>query len=796
MAAADVLGKLTIAEKAALCVGRDFWSMQGVERLGVPSIVLTDGPHGVRRQAGGEDGGLRGSAPATCFPTGSALAATWDVALLEEVGEALGREARALGVSVLLGPGANLKRTPLCGRDFEYLSEDPLLSGELAGAWIRGVQAQGVAASLKHYAANNQEHRRYSVDALIDERALRELYLASWERAVATGRPWTVMAAYNRLNGEYCTESRFLLTEVLRDQWGFDGIVMSDWGAVDERVPALAAGLDLEMPGYGGGSELLIARALADGRLAEATLDRSVARLLALIDRTAGAREEGHGYDADAHHELARRASAAATVLLKNAGGLLPLAPGADLAVVGAFAAEPRYQGAGSSGVTPHRVEAALPALGDGVPYAPGYDIAAEAPDPALLEQAREVARGRDAVVVFAGLTEAYETEGYDRRHLRLPPAHDALIEAVAEVNEHVVVVLANGAPVELPWRDRVPAIVEGYLGGQAGGRAVADVLTGAAEPGGRLAETFPARWEEHPLHGMPMGPRVSEYRESLYVGYRAAGVDEAFPFGHGLSYTTFSWSEPAVDAHGSVPDAEDLAVTVTLTVTNTGERAGSDVVQLYVHDAESTAFRPEHELRAFAKVQLEPGASEEVALRLDRRAFAFWDPGHHDWVVEPGRFELRAGASARDIRGVAAVEIAAGPATLAPSARAAVPGPAPPASRGAFAALLDRALPENGPDTPGGFTRNTPLSDMRRSPVIRAVGMAMRRHMTDADGRLEPLFESMLDDGVPRMLPMLTRNAVTRDLAEGLVALANGRAVGGVRRSLSAVLERLSARG
>jgi beta-glucosidase len=795
VAAADALGKLTLAEKAALCVGRDFWSMEGVERLGVPSIVLTDGPHGVRRQASGEDAGLRGSAPATCFPTGSALAATWDVALLEEVGEALGREARALGVSVLLGPGANLKRTPLCGRNFEYLSEDPLLSGELAGAWIRGVQAQGVAASLKHYAANNQEHRRYSVDALIDDRALRELYLASWERAVATGRPWTVMAAYNRVNGAYCTESRFLLTEVLREQWGFDGIVMSDWGAVDERVPALAAGLDLEMPGYGGESAATIARAVADGRLGEATLDRAVGRLLALIERTEGARAEGYAYDEAAHHELARRAAAGATVLLKNAGGLLPLAAGADLAVVGAFAADPRYQGAGSSGVTPHRVDAALPALGASVAYAPGYDVAAEAPDAALLDQARELARGRAAVVVFVGLTEAYETEGYDRQHLRLPPAHDALVEAVAEVNEHVVVVLANGAPVELPWRDRVPAIVEAHLGGQAGGRAVADVLTGAAEPGGRLAETFPARWEEHPLHGMPMGPRVSEYRESLYVGYRLAGVDEAFPFGHGLSYTTFSWSEPSVDAEGPVSDADDLAVTVTLTVTNTGARAGSDVVQLYVHDVESTPFRPEHELRAFAKVHVEPGASEEVALALDRRAFAFWDPGHGDWVVEPGRFELRAGASARDIRRVAELEIVAGPATVAPSERAAVPGPVPPASRGAFAALLDRALPENGPDVPGGFTRNTPLSDMHRSPVIRAVGAALRRHVTDAEGRLEPLFASMLDDAVPRMLPMLTHNAVTRDLAEGLVALANGRAVGGVRHTLSAVLERLSAR-
>ena len=418
---AGLVQQLTLPEKAALCVGDSFWAMRGVERLGVPSIVLTDGPHGVRRQQALDDTGLRGSRPATCFPTGSALAATWDVALLEEVGTALGREARAQGVSVLLGPGANLKRTPLCGRNFEYFSEDPLLSGELAGAWIRGVQAQGVAASLKHFAATNQEHRRYSVDALIDERALRELYLAGWERAVTTGAPWTVMCAYNRVNGPLCSEHHELLTEILRDEWGFDGIVMSDWGAVDDRVAALAAGLDLEMPGFGQRNDTALARAVADGRLAMAALDRAAERLLRLVERTAPARDEGHAYDAEAHHALARRASAAATVLLKNEGGLLPLAPDADIAVVGAFAAEPRYQGSGSSGVNPYRLDDARSALGER-PYAPGYGRHDETPDPGLLEEARTVAAGRDAVVVFVGLTEAYETEGYDRPRGRAPP--------------------------------------------------------------------------------------------------------------------------------------------------------------------------------------------------------------------------------------------------------------------------------------------------------------------------------------------------------------------------------------
>ncbi|MET0401666.1 MAG: glycoside hydrolase family 3 protein, partial [Cystobacter sp.] len=527
---AATLAALTLEEKVSLCAGRSLWSTGGVPRLGVPPMVLTDGPHGVRLMRGdlAQAANLTESEPATCFPTASALAATWDVSLVEEVGVALGEEARALGVSVLLGPGANIKRTPLCGRNFEYFSEDPLLSSRMAAAWIRGVQRMGVAASIKHFAANNQEERRNYIDARVDARALREIYLASFEHAVTEARPWTVMAAYNRLNGTYCTEHPGLLSGVLRGEWGFDGVVVSDWGAIDVRAESLVAGCDLEMPGFSGRGDADLLRDVRSGQVPLAVLDAAVTRILQLIERTAGAREAGHTYDPEAHHALAYRVAAEGTVLLKNEGSLLPVDPSSHLAVIGAFAEVPRYQGAGSSELFPTRLEDALGALrarvtqaGGGLTYAPGYDRRAEQADPALLDEAREAARGAQTVLLFIGLPESYETEGLDRQHLRLPPAHEALVRAVVEVNPRVAVVLSNGAPVEMPWHEQVPAILEAYLGGQAGGGALAAVLVGDREPGGRLAETFPLRLEDHPTHGMPLGPRVLEYRESVYVGYR-----------------------------------------------------------------------------------------------------------------------------------------------------------------------------------------------------------------------------------------------------------------------------------
>ena len=784
---------LTQAERVSLLAGHDFWTLNGVPRLGVPAITVTDGPYGVRKARASSPTDIAHSEPATCFPTSSALAATWDEALLEEVGAAIGREAAALGVSVVLGPGANLKRTALCGRNFEYFSEDPLLSGRLAAAWIRGVQGEGVGASLKHYAANNQETRRMSVDAVVDERALRELYLAGFEHAVAGGRPWTVMAAYNRLNGTYCSEHPWLLDDVLRREWGFDGVVMSDWGAVSRRAAAVEAGLDLEMPGFAGRSDGPLLRALDDGRLDGAAVDASAARILDLVARTAAAREPGRAADADAHHALARRAAEAGTVLLKNDGGLLPLAPGGRVAVVGAFAKEPRYQGSGSATITPTRLDDAwselIALLGeDRLAYAPGYRTADDAPDAGLIAEAVAAARDADIVLAFVGLTDRAETEGVDREHLRLPPAHDALVAGLADACPSVVVVLVNGAPVELPWADRVPAIVEAYLGGQAGGSAIARVLAGVADPGGRLAETFPVRLEDDPVHALPAGPRLAEYRESLYVGYRwydSAGVDVRFPFGHGLAYTAFEYGELEVRAS----DLDPQAVTVAVTVTNSGPRAGDEVVQVYVHDPESSVFRPRQELAGFARVRVEAGASVRVEVPLGRRAFATWDTASHDWRVEGGAFEVRIGRSSRDIRATAVVELLGDPAdagvVVAPEVAAVVaayrdPRPDRPFERAAFEALLGRALPPNEPDAPGEYTINTPLADMR-TPAAQFLHSMMARQALafvggDADSPLGRIVAASIADSTLRMFRMMGGDAMDERTLAGLVAVANGR--------------------
>lgn len=654
-----MLSRLTLEEKASLCSGQNFWSSKAVARLGIESYVLTDGPHGLRKQASsGEAVELHDAVPATCFPTGAGLAATWNRALLEEIGAALGRESQAEQVGVILGPAVNIKRSPLCGRNFEYLSEDPYLAGELAKHHVRGVQSQGVGASVKHFAANNQEKNRMLVDAIVDERTLREIYLPAFETTVRESQPWTVMCSYNRLNGTYAAEDPWLLTEVLKQEWGHTGVVVSDWGAVNDRVRGLAAGLELEMPGHGGSTDQEIVEAVRAGRLDERVLDAAVERLLLLYSRIVEGRRPGTAVDRAAHHALARRAAGESTVLLKNEGGLLPLPRGGRIAFLGAFARTPRYQGGGSSHVRPtqldtaHEAARALLAGRGELVYAAGYDLARAEPDPRLLEEARAAARGADAAVVFAGLTEIFESEGFDRTHLRIPESHVALIEAVAAVQPRTVVVLSNGSPVEMPWLPRVRAVLEGYLGGQAGGAAAVDVLFGDVNPSGKLPESFPARLEDcsASLHFAGERRRV-EYREGVFVGYRhhdAAKVEPLFPFGHGLSYTTFAYSDLRLD-RARMDEHETLRV--TLRVKNTGRVAGQEVVQLYVKDDEASVVRPEKELKAFEKVALRPGEEKEVQLALGRRAFAFWDVDTHGWRVEPGTFTILVGASSRDLR-------------------------------------------------------------------------------------------------------------------------------------------------
>jgi beta-glucosidase len=799
------LSQLTLEEKAALCSGRDFWHLEPVPRLGIPAVMVADGPHGLRKQrdAGGSLS-LTDNVPATCFPTAVTLASTWNRDLLRQVGAAIGEEARAEGVCVVLGPGVNIKRSPLAGRNFEYYSEDPYLSGALAVAFIEGLQGTGVGASVKHFVANNQETRRLSIDVIVDERALREIYLAGFEHAVKAAQPWTVMAAYSRLNGTYCCEHEELLTGILREEWGFRGLVVSDWGAVNRRVEGLMAGLDLEMPGVASGRDARIIQAVQEGRLRMEVLDRTVERVLALISKAVAA-EAADDYDRDAHHDLARRAASEGAVLLKNQEEILPLGPDQSIALIGAFAKHPRYQGGGSSGVTPNRMDAAYDAVARRVgasaelSYAAGYDPQAESGDPALIEEAQRVAQSVEIAVIVVGLPDLYETEGVDRQHMALPAHHDALIEAVAEVNPNVVVVLMNGAPVEMPWQGRARAILEAYLGGQAGGSALAQLLYGEVNPSGKLAETFPCRLEDHPAHAFfPGGPRTVEYRESIYVGYRYYDTaDQAvlFPFGHGLSYTSFAYSDLRLSAP-EIRDSDELEVTVT--VTNTGERAGKEVVQLYVRDIESTVFRPMQELKGFAKVRLEPGASKDVAFTLDRRSFATWDAELQDWHVEAGAFEIRVGASSRDIRAAATVEVIAttshAPELEQRERLAEYDDPAghDTFSEEAFAALYGRSLPPNRPERPGEYTLNTPLADMRGSLGASLLRAFIWRQAKDAfegdeESPMARQAEVFLKEMPLRTLLMSGGGEITLDTLEGLLKLANGHLIQGVRALLRA---------
>ncbi|MCW2635062.1 MAG: bglB [Blastococcus sp.] len=654
------LDALPLERKALLLSGRNFWSTEPVEEIGLPSVVLTDGPHGVRRQQADFDQvGLMDSAPATCFPPAVAVGSSWDPDIAERIGTAIGREARALGVPVVLGPGVNIKRSPLCGRNFEYYSEDPLLAGVLGAAHVRGQQSQGVGASVKHFAANNQETSRMQVSADVDERTLREIYLPAFERVVTEARPATVMCAYNKINGVYASQNRWLLTEVLRDEWGFTGAVVSDWGAVDDRVAALEAGLDLQMPGDHGAGNRLVIEAVRAGALDEAVVNRSARRVAALAELRS---EPTDGFDVDAHHALARELAAGCAVLLKNEGGALPLARDARVAVVGEFARTPRYQGGGSSHVNATRVDDALSVLGsvlDGtVAFAPGFSLDGSGDAAVLREGALAVARDADVTVVFAGLAEDDESEGFDRTTLDLPAIQVELIRAVAAVSRRTVVVLSTGSVVSLEaWHDDVDAILAGFLLGQAGGGALADLLTGAVDPSGRLAETIPLRLQDTPSYlNFPGELGHVRYGEGVMVGYRhfvTADAPVRYPFGHGLSYTTVETTDLQVRSTGGD------AATVSLTVTNTGGRAGRHVVQVYVATSAGPVRRPARELRAFTKLSLEPGEARKVSFQLDRRAFAYWDVREGGWIVAPGEYTVQIGRSSADIVAEAAVTLA-----------------------------------------------------------------------------------------------------------------------------------------
>ncbi len=654
-----LLTQLTLEEKSGLLSGSDFWHTAPVERLGIPAIMCSDGPHGLRVQLEAADHvGLAESVPATCFPTASALASSWNPDLVHEVGRALGREAKKWGVSVLLGPGVNIKRSPLCGRNFEYFSEDPFLSGEMGAAMVNGIQSEGVGASVKHFAANNQESDRLRVSAEIDERTLREIYLPAFERVVTAADPWTVMCAYNKVNGVHASEHHWLLSDVLREEWNWNGVVVSDWGAVHDRAAALEAGLDWEMPPDLPGSPRAIVDAVNDGTLDEATVDRSVRRVLSLVMNSIDQTDDSATFDEEVHHLLARRAAAESIVLLKNEKGTLPLGAG-TVGVIGEFARTPRFQGAGSSQVNPTAVDIPLDELRnhlgqERVRFAPGYALSDETDEARLVADAVELARAVDTVVCFVGLPGSFESEGFDRTHLEIPGNQAALLDAIADVNTDVVVVLVNGSVVRISdWIDSVPAVVECWLGGQASGGAISDVLTGAVNPSGRLAETLPVRLEDNSAFlNFPGDSGRVRYGEGVFVGYRAHDQlrqDVTFPFGHGLSYTTFELSDLEVELTGSVQE-DDLTAEVAVWVTNTGSVPGSEVIQVYVGDDESSVARPPRELKAFAKAHLDPGARRRVKLDLGQRAFSFWSETLERWAVEAGEFTISVGHSSRDL--------------------------------------------------------------------------------------------------------------------------------------------------
>ncbi|MDN5558331.1 MAG: glycoside hydrolase family 3 C-terminal domain-containing protein [Ruaniaceae bacterium] len=782
----ELIAALTLDEKASLMSGAAFWITKSVPHLGIDSMMLTDGPHGLRKQGGAADHlGLNKSLPATCFPPAATLASSWDQALLSEVGEALGAESAAADVSVLLGPGLNIKRNPLGGRNFEYFSEDPLLSGKLAAAMVRGIQSRGVSACPKHFAVNSQETRRMSVDEVVDERALREIYLEGFRIAIEEGLPHTLMTSYNKVNGTYANEHTHLLREILRGEWGFDGVVVSDWGGNNDRVAAVEAGSTLEMPSTSGVTDSEVAQAVREGRLAESVLDERVTELLRVLYSTQqhlGAPQP----DVDDHHALAVRAAEESAVLLRN-DGTLPLAdPRTRVAVIGEFAATPRYQGAGSSLVNPHRLVSALAELRASelnvIGYAPGFNRLGSRSE-RKRSAALDLAAQSDVVLLFLGLDESAEAEGLDRAHMHLPKPQLELARDLLRTGTPVVVVLSGGSPVELPFAGQTAAILHGYLGGQGSGTAIARLLTGAANPSGRLAETYPLRYADSPsAPWFARAEATAEHRESIFVGYRyydKAGVAVRYPFGFGLSYTSFEYSDLAAseaDAH--------------VTITNTGSRPGAEVAQFYVAHADDD-FSATQELAAFAKVYLEPGESRVVEVSFGTHAFASYDVTEGEWTTVGRTYQVRAGSSSRDIRAQQPVTVSGSrPAALARGGSYRT-GRVHGASAAEFESLLGSPLPS--PDWPKGaaLTRDSIIEQARwHGPLgaLLALGLDGAKAILSAAGK--PLEAQYVDfaNALPfRSLERMSGGVVTPAMLDGILAAFNGRILAGLSHTANA---------
>ena len=783
----EILEKLTLEEKADLCTGKDFWHLNGVERLGLPSVTVTDGPHGLRLQdPNGDKTGLLNSVPATCFPTAATTACSWDRELMYRMGQAMGEECLKENVSVILGPGVNMKRSPLCGRNFEYFSEDPLLAGELAAGLIGGIQSKGVGTSIKHFAVNSQEKRRMTMDSVIDERALREVYLTAFEIAVRKSQPWTVMNAYNKVNGTYCSDSDYLQNKILRDEWGFEGLVVTDWGAANDRVKGLKNGNDLEMPSSGGYNTRKICDAVRNGTLDEKYLDLAADRMLTLIEKSKKVLGD-YTYDIQEHHKLAAEICANSLVLLKNENNTLPLSKEKTVAVIGEMARAPRYQGAGSSLINPTKITDAFDGLleeGYKVTFAPGYFKKKDELNEVMVKDACNIASKADAVLLFIGLTEEYESEGFDRGHINLPHSHNRLLEEILRVNENVTVVLSGGAPVAMPWIKKVRAVINGYLGGQASGKAIAQVISGKVNPSGKLAETYPLSENDVPCCNYYPGTGLTaEHREGIYIGYRyydTAEKEVLFPFGYGLSYTQFEYSELKLSAE-RIKDTDTL--TVTCKVKNIGDRDGAETVQLYVRDCESTVFRPSKELRDFAKLYLKKGEEKEVSFTLSERAFAYYNININAWHIESGDFEVLIGASSRDIRLTAKVEvISSAEGVQVPDYRESAP-----CYYGAdvknvpdkqYRALLGRDIPPKYIDTAEKITMLNSLGDAEHtlwgSRIITLIDTAVSK-IADPDDPNSGMMKNMALEIPIRNFVTMSQGVFTEKMAEGLLMLLNG---------------------
>ena len=772
---ADVISKLNLEQKCALLSGDTVFTTRAYKKAGIPAITLSDGPNGVRKQAGAADHlGLNPSVPATCFPTAATVACSWDPALGEQIGKAMGEEAAAQEVSVLLGPGLNTKRSPLCGRNFEYFSEDPYLSGKMAAAYVRGIQSEGISACPKHFAVNSQELRRMASDSVVDERTLRELYLTGFEIVVKEAHPKTIMSSYNLINGTYANENAHLLQDILRKDWGFDGAVVTDWGGSNDHALGVKNGSTLEMPAPGGDAVRELMKAVESGKISEADVDARLDELLTLVlDTHAAVERHSREFDADAHHALARRAAAESTVLLKNDGDLLPLAEGTEVAVIGDFAETPRYQGAGSSAVNSIKVDTFLEALKESglhsVGFATGFDRQGK-PDDAKKAEAVALAQKAKVVLLCLGLDEIKESEGLDRGDMKLADNQIELLKAVQSANPNTVVILSAGASLETPWLAHCKALVYGALGGQAGAGAMVDVLTGKVNPSGKLAETWANAYEHTPAKDNFAGQgRTVQYREGLYVGYRyyqTAGVPVAFPFGYGLSYTSFAYSDLKADANS-----------VTLTVTNTGSRAGAETVQVYIAKPGAAVFRPAQELKAFAKVQLAAGESKTVTLPLDDKAFRYWNTETNAWEIEGGQYEIRVGASSADIRLTAAIELA-GTNAPNPYAGKSLPhyesGKVQSVPDAEWATLLGRPIPEDAIK----IDRNMTLGELNhgRSPLGWLIWAVLTLLLNASYKKGKPDLNVLFQYNMPlRALAKMTNGGISMGMVDGIVMELQG---------------------